>query len=240
MALSLFDGIKFGVSALLPGGVPLDDAVDYLFSGNYTDEEKDNFYSSYGFGDPVGKNKDLVDEIVSVVTPNSSDSMDSSYKDTIVNSINDAVNEQNIASQNSADKAMEFTAEQNRIDREFQAQQAQKAMDYQTEMSNTAYQRAMADMKAAGLNPKLVGQLGGASSPSGVAASGTGGGQGTSASMSMANTSALAGVLETYISSATSLDKGENDFVQNTIRDLFKLALEGNPAAIAYLLKRIS
>jgi len=54
----------------------------------------------------------------------------------------------------------------------FNAQQAQINRDYQTEMSNTAVQRRTADLTAAGINPILAAGSD-ASSPGGSSATGT-------------------------------------------------------------------
>lgn len=89
-----------------------------------------------------------------------------------------AANEQSAASayaamaQSSAEAAVnrEFQREYWEKTSAFNALEAQKNRDWQERMSNTAYQRAMADMKAAGLNPILAYQQGGASTPGGSSA----------------------------------------------------------------------
>ncbi len=60
----------------------------------------------------------------------------------------------------------------------FNAEEAQKARDFEERLSNTAYQRAVEDMKSAGINPVIAYGSGasGASTPSGSAASSGSGG----------------------------------------------------------------
>lgn len=59
-----------------------------------------------------------------------------------------------------------FQAQQATLNRQFESTQASRARNYQLEVSKTAYQRAVGDMKKAGLNPMLAYSQGGAASGS--------------------------------------------------------------------------
>lgn len=67
-----------------------------------------------------------------------------------------------------ADISRQFSAGQQTKAQDFSHNEAQINRDYQTQMSNSAYQRGMADMRAAGLNPILAYRQGGAGTPGGA------------------------------------------------------------------------
>lgn len=139
-------------------------------------------------------------------------------------------------------EAMKYNEEQARLDREFQqssankamefeAKEAQKLRDWQEMLSNTQYQRAVADLKKAGLNPILVAQhLSGASTPSGSSASGSSA-SGSRASISQSSATkaevdltSRARILEAYLRSETSLKQSEIQGISNLLSALIGLA----------------
>lgn len=79
----------------------------------------------------------------------------------------------------------------------FNSAEAQKSRDFQERMSNTAYQRAVADMQKAGINPILAFQQGGSSAPSGASASsGSGSASGSNFKGSSSSSDILQGLLK--------------------------------------------
>ena len=85
-----------------------------------------------------------------------------SYEASLNNDLfNQAAQQQMAYQTQSAERAMEFSAEQAQMNREWQER-----------MSNTAYQRAVSDLKKAGLNPILAYTNGPAATPAGSSAQG--------------------------------------------------------------------
>lgn len=68
--------------------------------------------------------------------------------------------------------ARAFNAAEAQKQRDFESTEAEINRTWQEHMSNTSYQRAVADMEAAGINPAMAAGQGGASTPAGSQASG--------------------------------------------------------------------
>lgn len=126
-------------------------------------------------------------------------------------------------------QAQEFNAAESALNRQFQSQEAQtarafnaseaeKQRSFEQEMSSTSYQRAVNDLKAAGLNPASVGLgLNGASTPTGATATAGSVPSGSAASSGIANTGYFSNIFGTAAQMAMAQDK---NFFNKTIAEM--------------------
>lgn len=149
--------------------------------------------------------------------------------------------------QEASSQAYQREAYQNELDRQFNSAEAQKERDWQTQMSNTAHQREMADLQAAGLNPILAASGTGASATNGASATATshsaaatprtkGNMAGLFGSLLRSTTSALTSAYKTASSNVQSLAKNasnERIGALNNARALSMSSNDGSDTALA-------
>lgn len=231
------------IKSFAPGGETPAEAWQDMFTPKFFPEDSDISQSVFDSGSsadkvPITPDKLMRDKFFNIPTPKP---IEERVTDDNNSSASKSAEEANRLTSEWFTESMQYNAEQARLDREFQqssadkamqfeAQEAQKLRDWQEMLSNTQYQRAVADLKKAGLNPILVAQhLSGASTPSGSSASGSSAsGSRASASHSSATKAEVdlnsrARLIEAYLKSETSLKETERKNISNLLSALIGL-----------------
>jgi len=125
---------------------------------------------------------------------------------------NKSQKEANKANAQQNEMMMRFNREEAEKTRKFNADEAQKQRDYETKMSNTEMSRRVADLRASGFNPALMGaNPAGASTPSGAAASASSASSGSLTPMQPVNSLADSIVQSSLQASQVEVNRAQAD-----------------------------
>ena len=123
-----------------------------------------------------------------------------------IGALQSIANNNTAASAKEAEKLRNWQVEQAQIARDYNSAEARKNRDWQERMSNTAHQREVRDLIAAGLNPVLSVTGGSGSAVTSGATASTSSPNGSMGSVDTSGTGAVAGLLSSFLSSMMSLE----------------------------------
>ena len=123
-----------------------------------------------------------------------------------IGSLQSIANNNTAASAKEAEKLRDWQVQQAKITRDFNSAEASKNRDWQERMSNTAHQREVRDLIAAGLNPVLSSYGGSGSAVTSGATASSSSPSGAAGNVDTSATSAVMGLMSSFLSSMISLE----------------------------------